>query len=116
MALAAATTTSGLTSQARSPKAKAKTVKKAKGKRGRHAPPPNETRRERFNRLANGRMTTTLEHIRILGNMSRGDYEWTVDDAKKMAAALTKQIALMVEEYVQAKTPTKRELVPFVLQ
>jgi hypothetical protein len=85
----------------------------SKGKRGRKPPPPGETKRDRFVRIARVRMVNALEAIRLLSNMARGDYEWSMDDIHKMEVALQQQIELVKKEYETAKAPVSRDLVPF---
>jgi hypothetical protein len=87
-----------------------------KGKRGRKTPPANETRREAFLRIANYRTTNALYDIRLLGNLARGAYEWSMEDVTRIEGALKKQIVLLIEEFKKAtETPVKTDVVEFSL-
>ena len=47
----------------------------------------NETKRERFVRIAEARTNKILEMMRLLGNCSsKGNYEYTEEDIRKMVA------------------------------
>lgn len=53
-----------------------------------------ETKEQAFVRLANLRVQSTLDKIRILGNLSnQGNYEYTDGQVDKIEAALTKAVA-----------------------
>ena len=53
----------------------------------------NETRRDRFVRLANKRVNAAIKAIRLVGNLSnRGNYEYTNEDAAAIARALEKEL------------------------
>jgi hypothetical protein len=97
-------------------KAKASNPTPAKGKRGRKPPPPNETRRQAFLRIGNGRTLSALDGIRLIGNLARGAYDWSMDDVEHIEAALKQQIGIMVEEFKKAlEPPPVKETVDFSL-
>ena len=53
----------------------------------------NETKRERFIRLAEGRINVILEQLRKLGNLSNErNYEYTEEDIDKMFSVLNKAL------------------------
>jgi hypothetical protein len=53
---------------------------------------PGETKRERFQRIAERRTQQVLEKLRILGNCSnRGIYEFTEDEVEKIFRAILRQ-------------------------
>ena len=78
-------------------------------KRGRKPPPDNETARDRFIRIGNARMVNALHGIKLIGNLSRGAYEWTLDDIDRMERALVEQVRETAEEFRRLKTATKKE-------
>ncbi len=48
-----------------------------------------ETRRERFVRLANSRVTRLLKDLQLVGNLAnRSNYDYTVDDVERMFRAI----------------------------
>ena len=53
----------------------------------------NESKRDRFVRLAEARTNKILEMMRLLGNCSsKANYEYTDEDVKKIFAALEKEL------------------------
>lgn len=53
----------------------------------------NETKRERFVRIAEARTNKILEMLRLLGNCSsKSSYEYTETDVKKIFGALEKEL------------------------
>lgn len=53
----------------------------------------NETRRQRFKRLATKRVTKALNQLRILGNLAnKSYYDYTDEDIYRMFKALDSQI------------------------
>lgn len=53
----------------------------------------NETKRERFVRIAEARTNKILEMLRLLGNCSsKSSYEYTEADVKKIFGALEKEL------------------------
>lgn len=97
------------------PSRKSRTPTVQKGKRGRKPPPPGETRRQAFIRICTGRTTSALDAIRVISNLARGAYDWSMEDVDRVAKTLHQQIDLMVEEFKKAQEPVSKELVPFSL-
>jgi len=57
-------------------------------------PPLNESKKERFKRLAEHRTNEVLSKLKVLGNCAnRQGYEYTEEDIKKIFSAINKQIA-----------------------
>jgi len=55
----------------------------------------NESKRERFVRLAEARVNKILEMLRLLGNCSsKGNYEYTEADIKKIFNALEHELKI----------------------
>ena len=53
----------------------------------------NETKRQRFVRIAESRTNKILEMMRLLGNCSsKGNYEYTEEDIKKIFGALEREL------------------------
>ena len=53
----------------------------------------NETKRERFVRIAEARTNKILEMMRLLGNCSsKSNYEYTEEDVKEIFGALEKEL------------------------
>ena len=53
----------------------------------------NETKRERFVRIAEARTNKILEMMRLLGNCSsKGNYEYTEEDIRKIFGALEREL------------------------
>lgn len=54
---------------------------------------PNESKRERFVRIAEARTNKILEMMRLLGNCSsKSNYEYSDEDIKKIFGALEKEL------------------------
>jgi hypothetical protein len=52
-----------------------------------------ETKREKFQRLAEKRTNDILERLRILGNCAnRGQYEYTAEDVRKIFKAIDAEV------------------------
>lgn len=55
--------------------------------------PKNETKRDRFKRLANLRTNEVLSRLKIIGNCSnRTVYEYTEEDINKIFSAIEKKL------------------------
>jgi len=64
-----------------------------KPRKARVAAPANETKAEKFIRLASARMEKTLSAISVIGNLaSRSNYEYTEEQVKAMGSALTQAV------------------------
>ena len=69
-----------------------------------------ETKAQAFVRLANPRVQSTLDKIRILGNLSnQGNYEYTDGQVDKIEAALTKAVADTISLFQSALGQTCRQ-------
>jgi len=49
---------------------------------------PDETKEERFKRLAEQRVAATMDKIRLIGNLATSQYGYTADQVAKIFAAL----------------------------
>jgi hypothetical protein len=77
--------------------------------RGRYAPPPGETARERFIRLGQARMVNALHAIRLLGNLSSDLYQVTDRDVALMHSTLTEAINDALGRFRRPSTTPKLE-------
>lgn len=63
-----------------------------------------ESRHERFKRLASKRTNEILEKIRILGNCSnKSSYEYTEDDINKIFSEIEKYLKLTKAKFLSGK-------------
>lgn len=63
-----------------------------------------ETRHERFKRVASKRTNEILEKIRILGNCSnKSSYEYTEEEINKIFSEIDKQLKLTKAKFVAGK-------------
>jgi hypothetical protein len=63
-----------------------------------------ETRHERFKRVASKRTNEILEKIRILGNCSnKSSYEYTEEEINKIFSELDKQLKLTKAKFLAGK-------------
>lgn len=58
-----------------------------------------ETRRQRFERLAQARMNRILTNMRLLGNLSSNNYHWKAEDVRTMTDALIFAVNELRERY-----------------
>lgn len=59
------------------------------------------SKREKFIRLAEGRVTRAIEAIRVIGNLSnKSNYEYSEEDAKKIISALQGEINALKLKFV----------------
>ncbi len=64
----------------------------------------NESRHERFKRLATKRTNDILEKIRILGNCSnKSSYEYTEEEINKIFSEIDKQLKLTKAKFLAGK-------------
>ncbi|MDR5755636.1 hypothetical protein [Caballeronia sp. LZ035] len=62
-----------------------------------------ETKKEKFVRLANARVTRALNDIRLIGNLSnRSHYEYSDEDVKKIVRALEDEIRTLKSRFESA--------------
>jgi hypothetical protein len=60
---------------------------------------PNETKEERFKRLAEQRVAATLDKIRLIGNLATSQYSYSADQVAKIFAALKGAIADVEDKF-----------------
>jgi hypothetical protein len=72
---------------------------------GEGTPPANETREQRFIRLANARVNKAIYHIRLIGNLTSASYESTPIQRKAIIDTLRKVFAEV--EYHFGGTPVE---------
>lgn len=71
--------------------------------------PPNETKAEKFKRIATYRLTQTRERIRLLGNCANQyNYEYSPEQVAKIVTILRKDIDAL--EAMFTTTPEKDDL------
>jgi len=64
-----------------------------------------ETRHERFKRIATKRTNEVIKQIRILGNCSnKSSYEFTVIEINKIFSEIDKQLKLTKAKFLAGKT------------
>ena len=69
----------------------------------------NETKRDRFVRIAEARTNKILEMMRLLGNCaSKSNYDYTEDDIKKIFAALEKELKNTKNKFLGVETKEER--------
>ena len=69
-----------------------------------------ETKKEKFHRLAGARINKIVKQIDLLGNCSnKSQYEFVVDDIKKMSEILLKSINTCMLRFSNDKQETKDE-------
>lgn len=67
-------------------------------------------KRDRFVRLAEARVSRTLQSIRVIGNLAnRGNYEYSDEDVRKILKALTAEIDAMVARFKNSDTKARPE-------
>lgn len=60
----------------------------------------NETKREKFVRIAEARTNKIITMIRLLGNCSnKGSYEYDESDVQKMFSTIDKELRLAKQKY-----------------
>ncbi|HOW58981.1 MAG TPA: hypothetical protein PLO78_04565 [Candidatus Omnitrophota bacterium] len=69
---------------------------------------PNETKEERFKRLAEQRVAATLDKIRLIGNLATSQYAYNGDQVSKIFTALKDALA-EVEEKFQRTLERKKD-------
>lgn len=78
--------------------------------RGRYPPPPNETKEERFVRLAQKRTVEALERMRVIGNLAHSpDYVWTQEQATHMLTTLQTALDNLASKYASRSPPSRPE-------
>ena len=60
---------------------------------------PDETKEERFKRLAEQRVAATLDKIRLIGNLATSQYSYNSDQVAKIFAALKEAVAEVEDKF-----------------
>lgn len=69
----------------------------------------NETRREKFVRLAENRMDNVLKNISLLGNLAnKSNYEYTQADVDKMIRALKSAVSSLEKEFEPSNSSNRK--------
>lgn len=80
---------------------------------GHKSVPISESKRDKFIRLAERRTSVALRAIRLIGNLSnKNNYDYTAADAKKIAAALAREVEEMRRRF---ESPGGRSVQDFKL-
>lgn len=70
---------------------------------------PNETKNEKFIRIAEGRVTKILAWIKKLDNLSnRGNYEFTDEQVEQMFTAIEGELAEIKSHFIKSEKEEKR--------
>lgn len=65
----------------------------------------SETKKQRFQRLAEKRTNDVLERLRILGNCAnRGQYEYTTEEIRKIFNTIEKEVKLIKLKFKDGET------------
>jgi len=76
----------------------------APGRLGRKPPPPGETRRGSFVRLANERVNKAIYQITLIGNLAnRKNYSYKPEDVDKIEAALNDAVRQTIAAFRSPK-------------
>ena len=60
---------------------------------------PNESKEDRFKRLAEQRVAATLDKIRLIGNLATSQYSYNSDQVAKIFAALKEAVADVEDKF-----------------
>lgn len=64
-----------------------------------------ETKKQRFQRLAEKRTNDVLERLRVLGNCAnRGQYEYTAEEVRKILNAIEKALEVIKVKFKDGET------------
>jgi len=79
---------------------------------GEEAADKNETKEEKFKRLADRRVNNALDKIRLIGNLASSQYAFTSDQVDKIVQSLKATIADVEDKFHKQldKKKTKFEL------
>ncbi len=70
-----------------------------------------ETRRQRFKRIAGARTNKILDMLKLLGNCSNtGNYEYSENDVKKIFNAIETEIKASKAKFIKSTKKNKFEL------
>ena len=60
---------------------------------------PNETKEDRFKRLAEQRVAATLDKVRLIGNLATSQYSYSADQVAKIFSALKEALADVEDKF-----------------
>lgn len=70
-----------------------------------------ETRRQRFKRIAGARTNKILDMLKLLGNCSNtGNYEYSENDVKKIFNAIEAEVKVSKAKFIKSTKKNKFEL------
>jgi len=70
-----------------------------------------ETRRQRFKRIAGARTNKILDMLKLLGNCSNtGNYEYSENDVKKIFSAIENELRTSKSKFIKSTKKNKFEL------
>lgn len=70
-----------------------------------------ETRRQRFKRIAGARTNKILDMLKLLGNCSNtGNYEYSENDVKKIFNAIEAEVKASKAKFIKSTKKSKFEL------
>lgn len=70
-----------------------------------------ETRQQRFKRIAGARTNKILDMLKLLGNCSNtGNYEYSEDDVKKIFSAIENEVKISKAKFIKSTKKNKFEL------
>ena len=69
----------------------------------------NESKRERFVRIAENRTNKIIDMIRLLGNCSnKGNYAYTEEDVKKIFSAIETELKTAKAKFVEVESTERK--------
>ncbi len=72
---------------------------------------PEETRRDRFERIATNRTNRIIDTLRLLGNCSnKSNYEYTEEDVRKIFTAIEAEVKTQKARFSSASKPQRFKL------
>ena len=78
--------------------------------------PANETKRDKFIRLADARVSRVLKQIRMIGNLSASGYEYGQSDIDKIYDALLETVKSTMARFVPRSAEDKADVPDFSLK
>ena len=70
-----------------------------------------ETRRERFERIATQRTNKIIDTLRLLGNCSnKSNYDYTEEDVRKIFSAIEAEVKAQKARFASARKPQRFKL------
>lgn len=71
---------------------------------------PDESKADAFKRLATKRTTVALDKIRLIGNLTSANYEYSDEQAARIIAALQNSLNDLARKFAKCKEKVKFEL------